>query len=174
MRGQGVVRSPHGRSIKKTKTVFKLPNANFLAVFESNYRRNHRGFDITIRHIPTICHKTIDLTSDGVTSGYITTPNFPRRHPKNTQCEWWIKAPSGKRIQLTFRRIRIKSSPGCSKAYVVVDKSGTAQYQPATSIILCGKVRGADFASTSDTLNVVFDGGKRASKGMKGYYRVIN
>ncbi|KAG7156824.1 Cubilin-like 10 [Homarus americanus] len=85
-------------------------------------------------------------------------------HPKNTQCEWWIKAPSGKRIVINIQKIRIKSSPGCSKAYVVVDKSGTAQYQPATSIILCGKVRGAEFTSTSDTLNVVFDGGKKRPK----------
>ena len=35
-------------------------------------------------------------------SGEFTSPNFPEKYPDNTECNWEITVPEGKKVNLTF------------------------------------------------------------------------
>ena len=45
----------------------------------------------------------------------ITSPNFPKKYPKNVEITWLIKFPSGQRIKIKFISFSTEDSPGCVK-----------------------------------------------------------
>jgi hypothetical protein len=76
------------------------------------------------------CGGDVYLTEE-VTSGMISSPNFPSVPPPYTECEWFISAPQGKAIQLTFQiqfqfrtSARYKSLPCCTSFMVKTKRYG--------------------------------------------------
>ncbi|XP_054274028.1 cubilin-like isoform X2 [Macrosteles quadrilineatus] len=53
-----------------------------------------------------------------VTHGTIQSPGYPHNYPANQDCEWRIKGPPGKRIQVLFNNIDLEPSTDCSKDFL--------------------------------------------------------
>ncbi|KAK3878945.1 hypothetical protein Pcinc_016484 [Petrolisthes cinctipes] len=152
--------------------VYRAPVGYYRATFTTNSAIQYRGFQITISQRTTPCHTIIDLSDGSKTSGLISSPSFPRRYPANSQCEWWIQAPTGNTIRLHLRVMKLRYSSGCYKSYVAVDTSGTATYDPSTTERICGRHR-KTFVSTGTMINVAFEGGSRRTKGFRAFYTVV-
>ena len=53
-------------------------------------------------------------------TGVITSPNYPGYYAHNRDCRWFITAPQGKRITLTFEDFAIEPQATCLFDYVEV------------------------------------------------------
>ena len=51
-------------------------------------------------------------------AGFITSPNFPRNYPHNTQCVWVLRGTPGKKVTLTFTNMDIEAHSTCIYDYV--------------------------------------------------------
>ena len=63
----------------------------------------------------------------GASAGVIYSPDFPWWYPTNIVCEWFIAAPRGKKINLTFIKFRLQSGFG-SCEYVDSVEVHNAEY----------------------------------------------
>ena len=43
-------------------------------------------------------------------SGEFTSPNFPERYPNDTECNWEITVPEGKKVNLTFLSFNVSGN----------------------------------------------------------------
>ncbi|XP_069978456.1 blastula protease 10 isoform X2 [Penaeus vannamei] len=168
------IQIPYNRTLKlcgSKKGAVAVPNLNLNISFVSDASKTNVGFDIGITWQKTSCHRVIELTEDDAT-GVIRSPRFPKKYKKDTVCEWWIKAPNGKRIQLDFTTINLRDKK-CVNSYIAVDKSGSAEYVPENSSLFCAVNKSGSVISDGNGMNVAFAGGKKKSKGFSARYTLV-
>ncbi|KAK7084178.1 hypothetical protein SK128_017067, partial [Halocaridina rubra] len=171
-----ILEAPYQKQIKlcgKRSGMIRVPNFRFQNRFITDKRKTNKGFNITIQAVKTNCHQFIDLRTDNKTKGVISTPRFPDDYPKNTQCEWWIKAPAGQQLQLTINKLNIRRTKGCKDAYIIVNRNGDRSYPRDNSRLMCGRAKNKVIRSVDDEINIVFDGGVRRAMGVKATYEVL-
>ncbi|XP_069122184.1 cubilin-like [Argopecten irradians] len=125
---------------------------NYLTVvFVSDATGAGTGFQLQFTEVSVTCGGSLYLTN-GVTSGYFTSPNYPENYPHNVDCTWIITAPSSESIQLDFvDNFYIEDHNQCQFDYVEVRDGGTIN-----SVIL-SHVCGSSIPSTlKSTGNVMF------------------
>jgi cubilin len=54
------------------------------------------------------------------THGQVSSPGAPGNYPMNRDCEWFITAPPGKRIQFLFYTLMIEAHESCGYDYVEI------------------------------------------------------
>lgn len=64
--------------------------------------------------IDPVCGATLNITSHGT----VASPGSPGHYPANSECEWILKAPPGKRIKFSFYTLQIESHANCSYDYL--------------------------------------------------------
>ncbi|KAJ8039372.1 Cubilin [Holothuria leucospilota] len=97
---------------------------------------------------------TVPCTSSFVSSGVISSPNFPSFYPPNEHCEILAEAPSGKIIGLAFNSFEVEDSPDCvSDSVKVYDGSDTNAPLLAN---LCGHSLPLPIKSTTNKMFVTF------------------
>ncbi|XP_064410135.1 cubilin [Latimeria chalumnae] len=56
-------------------------------------------------------------------SGVLESPrNFTSNYPDNSQCEWYLRGPTGHYLTITFETFSLQDSPDCTKDYVEVQE----------------------------------------------------
>ncbi len=62
--------------------------------------------------------------------GLIKTPNHPANYASNGECEWFLEAPTGHYLKLTFQNFRLEGGVNCSNDFVEVrDINATGERQ---------------------------------------------
>ncbi|XP_068202276.1 cubilin-like [Palaemon carinicauda] len=147
-------------------TVFggDLPTFNFDAEFRSDSAGTGAGFNVTISRKTTNCHKIVNRGGTQ-TSGTLEAPtegNFGSGFQTKRSCEWWIRAPEGKRIQLQILNLRVTSSVYSEydeNGVVIVDKLGDKYYPELTSLDFVGTSLPDPIKSIGNRMNVIFYSG---------------
>ena len=52
--------------------------------------------------------------------GIITSPNYPRNYPHNTECIWLLRGTPGRQITFTFTNFDIESHSSCRYDFVEI------------------------------------------------------
>ncbi|XP_064109787.1 cubilin-like [Macrobrachium nipponense] len=130
-----------------------LPTYNFFGKFRTDHTGTASGFNVTITKQMTNCHKIIETGEHG-NSGIIETPTEPNAGPAKV-CEWWIRAPVGKRIELQFIPT-LTESPLCNEGSILVDSSGSKFYRRRTTDSYCGKATPGTIISKKNYMNVLY------------------
>ncbi|KAL1516744.1 hypothetical protein ABEB36_000608 [Hypothenemus hampei] len=68
---------------------------------------------------PSDCNRTITLSRQSPRAS-VSSPEFPRQYPDNSDCDTNIIAPSGFRIILDFDELIIENEPSCSYDYLEI------------------------------------------------------
>lgn len=68
----------------------------------------------------------MNITSHGT----VASPGSPGNYPMNSECEWHLNAPPGKRIQFLFYTLKIESHVSCSYDYLEIH-SGASTDTPS-------------------------------------------
>lgn len=53
-------------------------------------------------------------------TGYIRTPNYPAKYPRNKECIWIIEAKNKHLITLSFTAFQLEKSPKCAYDYLEI------------------------------------------------------
>ncbi|XP_037797105.1 protein SpAN-like [Penaeus monodon] len=145
-----VVNSPNGQTFRvcgRKRGSRRLIGSEHSASFNSGSAMGLAGWYLVFYRRRTSCHGVVDLSSSS--SGYLKSKRYPRPHPKFSQCEWWLRAPAGQRIQLTFEYLVLATrlyQPDmtwyqnyyyqrlCNRGYVLLSMEGDASYPPSSEI----------------------------------------
>lgn len=84
--------------------------------FRSDNSTAHDGFELTWDSIDPQCGGRFNVT----THGTVASPGSPGNYPLNSECEWILEAPPGKRIQFLFFTLQIESHENCSYDYLEI------------------------------------------------------
>ena len=55
----------------------------------------------------------LESFTDNITSGYLTSPNYPNRYPHRMKREWPIKVPPGQSIEVEFLTFSVEKCDNC-------------------------------------------------------------
>lgn len=58
--------------------------------------------------------------------GVITSPNYPRNYPHNTQCIWVLRGTPGRKVTLTFTNFDVEAHGTCSYDYIELRQGDNA------------------------------------------------
>ncbi|KAG7169552.1 Cubilin-like 9, partial [Homarus americanus] len=151
---------------------YLLPNFNFRSTFKTDSEINNVGFNISVKGTKSSCHKRLQLRNSTTRSNISIRPKGEER--RLYQCEWWIEAPVGKRIQVTRLRTFIASTPNCIKDYLVLNGEGMKNYPASSSLIFCErKVTLQPIITKDNLLYVVYHGWTPDSSGFVLRYKVV-
>ncbi|KAK7086386.1 hypothetical protein SK128_025910 [Halocaridina rubra] len=159
------------------------------ASFRSENEVGSAGWSVSFTQRASSCHKNLILTESSP-SGILNSPLYPKNYPKNSQCEWWLTAPPGRRIKLVFQILRLATNhyfpnsnwfkkrflqKKCNRGYVIVSRIGSTEYtRGSTSFKLCGyRNNGYTITSKSNKMSLLFFGGRTRNKGMEVSYTII-
>lgn len=92
-------------------------------------------------------------------------PTYPIAHPSPPQ------APAGKKVTLQFRDVQV-NNPDCEAFYIAVDRSGSGNYLPENSDLICSDVKKLTLTSDAETMNVAFYGRAMSNAGFTARYRM--
>ena len=102
-------------------------NNTLLVGFLSDGRNTSSGFRATYEVIkePTTPPPKIVGTCGGyfndTKGGTIASPKYPRRYPRNLECDYLIEAPEGRRVELTFIRFLLAGKRCNNKDFLTID-----------------------------------------------------
>ncbi|XP_063585759.1 blastula protease 10-like [Penaeus indicus] len=142
-----------------------IPSAQFLATFTSNADEEWKGFHAQFRPRTSSCHQVLSASPGGV----IASPRFPRRHPRKKYCEWKIMASVGKKVQLTFTHMRLRTH---AQNFVAVNPTTDPYYAPGSVLSFNGFSLPPNVTSDSNLMRIFFSG-KRRSKGFRLVYSEV-
>lgn len=135
------------------KNIITTRNSMYLW-FRSDKNNNHDGFDLTWQSVNPICGGIMNISSHGV----ISSPGSPSKYPQNRDCEWVLRAPVDKRIQLTYFTLQIEEHNDCTAdslaIYDGIDSNGILLKQYCTS----GQPPSETFQTNELTLKFHSDG----------------
>lgn len=57
------------------------------------------------------------------THGTLSSPGAPGNYPQNRDCEWYLSAPPGKRIQLHFYTMQLETHDTCDNDFLAVNQN---------------------------------------------------
>jgi len=110
--GYGVNATELARGCGTTSPGFIQSTGNVMIIkFRSDASLTRRGFK---GYYKTGCGGTVNADI----AGFITSPNFPRNYPHNTQCVWVLRGTPGKKVTLTFTNMDIEAHSTCIYDYV--------------------------------------------------------
>uniref|UniRef100_A0A182SPV5 Cubilin n=1 Tax=Anopheles maculatus TaxID=74869 RepID=A0A182SPV5_9DIPT len=89
--------------------------------FRSDNATAHDGFELQWKSVAPVCGGSITVVSHGI----ITSPGTPGNYPPNRDCKWFLQAPPGRRIQLTFSTIMIEVHENCNYDFVQISEGVT-------------------------------------------------
>uniref|UniRef100_A0A665V841 Cubilin n=1 Tax=Echeneis naucrates TaxID=173247 RepID=A0A665V841_ECHNA len=88
--------------------------STMLLRFRTDTSVTHKGFKA--KYSTAICGGTYRAQS-----GTIKSPGFPgSNYPDGSNCEWYLEAPTGHYLTLSFGNFSLQSSQGCSADYVEI------------------------------------------------------
>ncbi|XP_033761795.1 cubilin-like [Pecten maximus] len=158
--GPSITSPPIGSSLTGKYCGNVLPPAmntssNYLTVrFVSDATGASNGFKLQFTEVSVTCGDTLYLTN-GVTSGYFTSPNYPDVYPHNVDCTWVITAPASQSIQLDFvDNFYIEDHNQCQFDYVEVRDGGTVN-SPVIAHV-CGSSLPSTVKSSGNVMFVRF------------------
>ncbi|XP_063610308.1 CUB domain-containing protein 2-like [Penaeus indicus] len=187
-----VVNSPNGNTFKvcgRRRGSKRLVGSEHSVSFSSGPAVGPAGWYLVFYRRSSSCHGVVDLSSSS--SGYLKSRRYPRLHPKFNQCEWWLRAPAGQKIQLTFEYLVLASrlyqpdmtwyqnyyyQKFCNRGYVLLSMEGDASYPPSSENTqkLCGyRQAGFQVTSVANEMNLLFYGAKYRTRGMKVRYDLL-
>ncbi|XP_064094393.1 blastula protease 10-like [Macrobrachium nipponense] len=167
----------------------RLIGSYHTALFKSDSNTGTQGWEMSFKQVSSGCHRNIYVSSRSP-RGVLTSPSYPRSHPRYAQCEWWLRAPAGRRIMLTFEVLRLSTNAyfptrrwfqmryyqkRCNRGYILVSTTGDRTYNPRRrSYRICGyRNDGYRITSSSNRLSLFFYGGAARTKGMKVIYSLV-
>jgi len=136
-------------------------------------RKMERDFGLFVVPVTNHCQKIIDAPAG--TGGRLIFPGFDNRnYTADTMCQWWIRAPVGKKIVLQFNAFNVGTDvPNCEGSdYIGVDKAGDPSYQ-TSPVKFCGDDVPDDVTSDGNAINVL-GYGRNGGKGFCCTYDVID
>ncbi|XP_037776735.1 blastula protease 10-like, partial [Penaeus monodon] len=142
-----------------------IPSAQFLATFTSNATGEWTGFHAQFSPWTSSCHQVLSASPGGA----ITSPRFPRRHPRKKYCEWKIMASVGKNVQLTFTHMRLGTY---AQNFVAVNPTTDLYYTPGSVLTFNGFALPPNVISDSNLMRIFFSG-KRRSRGFRLLYNEV-
>nr|XP_027237455.1 blastula protease 10-like [Penaeus vannamei] len=187
-----VVNGPYGRTFRvcgRRRGSTRLIGTEHSASFSSGPTMGRSGWYLVFYTRSSPCHGVVDLSSSS--SGHLKSRRHPRLHPKFSQCEWWLRAPAGQKIQLTFEYLVLaarKYQPDmtwyhdyyyqrhCDRGFVLLSMEGDASYPPSSANTqkLCGyRKAGYQVTSVASEMNLLFYGARYRSRGMKVRYDLL-
>ncbi|XP_058153894.1 cubilin [Dasypus novemcinctus] len=92
--------------------VFSQSSSLFLR-FKSNGQVSGRGYELIWTSSPTGCGGTLQGGS-----GSFTSPGYPGTYPNSTHCEWALRAPTGRRVTISFAFVSIDGPEDCAHNYL--------------------------------------------------------
>jgi len=124
-------------------------------------RRNPKGFVYVAVPRSNHCQRVIEAPAGS--SGRIESPGFrSMKYRKETFCQWWIRAPEGKKVTLQFNTFNVGNSTYEEKCqysdYLGVDTSGDPSYTSDSAFKLCGETLPDSAESDDNKVNVLFNG----------------
>lgn len=106
-------------------------------------------------------------------TGSIASPGSPGNYPPNRDCEWFIAAPPGKRIQFLFHTLMIEAHKTCAYDYVEVH-TGLGTFNPSLGKY-CNTTNPPPLTTPSHTATVHFHSDEDSSdKGFQIVFAVID
>ncbi|XP_068699575.1 mannan-binding lectin serine protease 2-like [Montipora foliosa] len=114
------------------------------------------------------CHVVCDNQQLTARRGYIYSPEYPRKYPKNAICDWTITVERGYSLTLTFLEFEVEDHPQvlCPYDHLLVTADKNKDPTP-----LCGKTRPHNITSAGNSMHIEFvtdDSGNY--KGFKAFY----
>ncbi|XP_076437271.1 cubilin-like isoform X2 [Babylonia areolata] len=88
--------------------------------------------------------------------GNFTSPGHPSLYPHGVNCTWYITAPPGLIITLTFNTFRLEGGSRCYFDYVEIFDGNVAQNATRLGRKYCGRTRPPTFVSTDNSMSVRF------------------
>ncbi|CAL1267525.1 unnamed protein product, partial [Larinioides sclopetarius] len=103
----------------------------------------------------------------------IQTPGYPNRESPNDSCSWWIQAPRGKRVMVTFEDFsfypRLASRTSKYRGRCVTERVEIRTRNMAEGNMFCGEdiKKGTNLASTGQQFIIIItsNGGMRGTRG---------
>jgi len=132
-----------------------------------------RDFQLFALPMSNNCQRVIDAPAG--TGGRLIFPGFDRRnYTAGTMCQWWIRAPEGKKVVLKFNSFNVGSDvTDCEGSdYVGVDKAGDPMYEESP-VRFCGNTIPEDVTSDANMINVL-GFGRAGGRGFCCTYDVID
>eukprot|EP00795_Rhopilema_esculentum_P014104 gene14104-5092_t len=112
--GYGANATELARGCGTTSPGFTQSTGNVMIVkFRSDASVTRKGFRA---YYKTGCGGTVNADIPGV----ITSPNYPRNYPHNTECIWLLRGTPGRQITFTFTNFDIESHSSCRYDFVEV------------------------------------------------------
>ncbi|KAJ6667186.1 hypothetical protein lerEdw1_017164 [Lerista edwardsae] len=87
-------------------------------------------------------------------AGAVTSPNFPRRYPKNQACIWIISAPIGSRISLAMTSFELEDIDDCKYDSLIIRDGSQVSSQVFGPY--CGRMEVPAFTSTGSFVQIEF------------------
>ncbi|XP_020624029.1 mannan-binding lectin serine protease 2-like [Orbicella faveolata] len=114
------------------------------------------------------CHIICNDQQFTARRGEIASPEYPKKYPKNSRCDWTIAVDKGYQITLTFTQFDVEDHPDvtCPYDYMKVSAGKDKKYGP-----LCGKTLPQNITSSANYMHLEFvsdDSGNY--KGFRAFY----
>ncbi|GFS04728.1 cubilin [Elysia marginata] len=147
-------------------------SSNVLTVkFVSDGSKSGAGFSLKYTEHHFACGGRLKLT-DGITSGFFTSPNYPKSYPRNLDCKWLIVAPAAHRVQVDFDKFEIELHTNCDGDYLQFFDGGSSN-SPKIGKRLCGKQLPGSVTSSGNMLLARFTTDKATvHKGFRAKYSI--
>lgn len=91
------------------------PGNNLFMIFSSNNNTEGKGFEMSWTSIDTICGGHLTKPN-----AIISSPGFPGKALRETDCKWTIEAPFGKRILFKFFTAQFRNSSNCTGDSLII------------------------------------------------------
>ena len=97
-----------GQSVENSTISLKSENSIVYMIFKSDTSQTGKGLKITFKNVWSRCGATID---NAMGRGLITSPKYPDAISEGMYCMWYLFAPPGRSIKLTFLEYNLKVDP---------------------------------------------------------------
>ncbi|CRL00998.1 CLUMA_CG014207, isoform A [Clunio marinus] len=138
-----------GNQLPKGGNIISTHNQLYLW-FRSDNSTAHEGFELSWTSIDPECGGELNIS----THGTISSPGAPGNYPINRDCEWFLTAPPGKRIQFLFYTMMIEAHENCGYDFVEIH-SGLGSETPSLGKF-CNTTNPAPILTPSNTATIRF------------------
>ena len=90
-----------------------------------------------------------------ISSGSISSPNYPQTYPSSSYCVWHIDAKAGKQVDFTFNHMDLEDCSDCACDYIEL-RDGPDESSPVIAKKCGNSLPGGEFVSTGEQMTVIF------------------
>ncbi|KAM4689065.1 cubilin [Discoglossus pictus] len=144
-----------------------------LVRFISDNNNEGKGFKLKYEAKSMACGGTI-YVSDSDSTGFVTSPNYPKNYPQNADCIWTIIVPNGEAVQLDFQdQFYIEPSVNCSSSYLELRDGADSSKRLIAK--LCGNTLPVTYKSLGTTMYLRFRSANEISRiGFNAMYSIAS